>query len=80
MPRGGKREGAGRKVGTGKGEGLASHVVRVSSEVTKDQCNSIPSLIATLDHWEEECRAAGEGSARHYFLRQMIDEIRALGY
>jgi hypothetical protein len=80
MPRGGKRTGAGRPKGTTKGEGLPTHVVRVSTEVTKDQCDAIPELIYLLNHWEADCVRAGEDSARHYYLRKALDEIRALGY
>ncbi len=80
MARGGKRLGAGRPVGTTKGNGMPTHVVRVSAEVSKEQCDNVPALIDLLDHWENECVAAGEGSARHYFLRQALEEIRRLGY
>lgn len=80
MARGGKRIGAGRPVGTTKGEGMPTRVVRVSAEVTKEQCDSIPQLIELLNHWEDECRHAQPDSARHYFLRKALDEIRALGY
>jgi hypothetical protein len=52
----------------------------VSAEVSKVQCESIPQLIDLLNYWEDECLKAGEGSARHYFLRKAIEEIRALGY
>lgn len=79
MPRGGKRVGAGRKVGSGKGEGLKTHVVRISSEISKEQCNAIPSLIAILDYWEDEC-VANPDNPRHHFLRQALDEIRSLGF
>jgi hypothetical protein len=78
MARGGYREGAGRKPGSGKGDGLASKVIRVSSEVTKADCEAIPSLKLILAHWEEEC-LANPGGARYHFLKQMIEEIRALG-
>ncbi len=80
MPRGGKRVGAGRPLGSTKGEGMPTRVVRVSAEVSKVQCESIPQLIDLLNYWEDECLKAGEGSARHYFLRKAIEEIRALGY
>jgi hypothetical protein len=79
MPRGGKRIGAGRPVGTTKGDGMPTHVVRVSAEVTKEQCEAIPELIDLINHWEEECLANPE-SSRHYYLRKMLDEVRALGF
>lgn len=79
MPRGGKREGAGRPVGTTKGEGMPTRVVRVSAEITKEQCDSIPQLINLLDHWEDECNANPD-AVRYYFLKKALEEIRALGY
>jgi hypothetical protein len=78
MPRGGKRDGAGRKFGTGKGEGLSSHVVRVSSQVTKEQCAAIPELIGILDYWESECDASPD-NPRYYYLKKALQEIRNLG-
>lgn len=80
MARGGKRVGAGRPKGTTKGEGMPTHVVRVSADITKEQCDNILILKDILSHWEDECLVAGEDSARHYFLRQAIEEIRALDY
>ncbi len=50
MARGGKRLGAGRPVGTTKGNGMPTHVVRVSAEVSKEQCDNVPALIDLLDH------------------------------
>ncbi len=79
MARGGKRVGAGRPVGTTKGDGMATHVVRVSAEVSKEQCDRIPELIDLLNHWEDECQRNPD-NPRHYFLKQALDEIRALGY
>ena len=79
MPRGGKRPNAGRPQGTTKGDGLATKVHRVSSEITKEQLDALPSLIAVLDYWEDECKANPD-NPRHHFLRQALDEIRALGY
>lgn len=79
MPRGGKRIGAGRKVGSTKSEGMPSKVIRVSAEVSKEQAEAIPELVALLDYWEDDCKANPE-SARHYYLRKALDEIRALGF
>ncbi len=79
MARGGKREGAGRPQGSTKADGLPTHVVRVSSEITKEQCQAIPELIAIIDHWEAEC-LANPDLVRYYWLKKAIDEIRALGY
>lgn len=79
MARGGKRHGAGRPVGTTKGEGLPTKVVRVSADVSKEQIDSIPQLVDLLNYWEDECIAQPQ-SSRHYFLRKALEEIRALGY
>lgn len=79
MARGGKRTGAGRPVGSTKGEGMPTRVVRISSEVTKEQCDAIPQLVDLLNHWEDEC-SVNPDSARHYFLKKALEEIRALGY
>ena len=79
MGRGGYRKGAGRPRGTTKGDGLPSKVIRVSSDVTKEQCEAIPELVALIDHWELECDANLD-KPRYYFLRKAIDEIRALGF
>lgn len=76
---GGKRSGAGRPKGTSK-EKQPTYVVRVPAEISKEHIEAIPSLRTVLDYWEDECLTAGEGSARHYFLRQAIEEIRALGF
>lgn len=74
--RGGKREGAGRPRGSVVNP---TKMLRVPVEVTKEDAQAIPSLKLLLEHWEDECEAAGEKSARHYFLRQAIADIRALG-
>ncbi len=79
MPRGGKRVGAGRPLGSTKGEGMPTRVVRVSAEVSKEQCDSVPQLIDLLNHWEDECDANPD-AVRYYFLRKALEEIRALGY
>lgn len=76
MGRGGKREGAGRPAGTT----IPTRVKRIPTDLTDQQIDNLPELRALIDHWEEECVAAGEGSARHHFLKQMIEEIRVLGY
>jgi len=47
--------------------------------ITTEQITSIPELQRVIDHWEDEC-FANPDSARHYWLRKAIDEIRALGY
>jgi hypothetical protein len=79
MARGGHRQGAGRPKGATKSEGMPSKVIRVSAEISKEQCEAIPELIAILNHWEDDC-LANPDSARHYYLRKALDEIRALGF
>ncbi|HEY9711081.1 MAG TPA: hypothetical protein V6D48_22935, partial [Oculatellaceae cyanobacterium] len=76
MARGGKREGSGRKAGIT----IPSRVKRIPTDLTDEMIDNLPELRALIDHWEEECIAAGEGSARHHFLKQCLEEIRALGY
>jgi hypothetical protein len=49
-------------------------------DVTDEQIDNIQSLKDLLNHWEDECLTAGASSARHYFLKQALQEIRALGY
>jgi hypothetical protein len=73
MARGGKRDGAGRPR-----EAVKTHVIRVPLDVSKAECEAIPSLRDVLAHWEDECEANPDG-ARYYFLRQALEEIRALG-
>jgi hypothetical protein len=60
--------------------GETTKSVRVPVSVSTQLISSIPELQRILDHWEEQCIAAGDNSARHHFLRQAIDEIRALGF
>ena len=71
-----RRPGAGRP--TKHGEPTRS--VRVPISVTTELISSIPNLQRILDHWEDECLAAGENSARHHFLKQCLEEIRSLGF
>lgn len=81
--RGGKREGAGRKKGTTKADGLPTRVARVSSELTKDQIDNLPELIARLNHWEDEYLAAkerGESCRTYEKMLNLIEELRILGY
>lgn len=79
MPRGGARVGAGRPKGITKSDGMPSKVVRVSAELSKEQLEAIPSLLAAIDHWESECAKHPDG-ARYYFLRMALEEFRNLGF
>ncbi len=79
MARGGSRVGAGRPKGTTKADGMSTKVVRVSTEVTKEMCDNIPQLLFVLNYWED--RVVGEpDNPRYYYLKQLLDEVRGLGY
>lgn len=81
--RGGKRPGAGRPKGTTKAEGLATRMMRVSTQITKEQVDAIPELIDLLNHWEAEHLAAkerGESCRTYEKMLKLIDELRALGF
>jgi len=71
-----RRPGGGRP--TKHGEPTRS--IRVPISISTELITSIPDLQRIIDHWEDECEAAGENSARHYFLKQCLSEIRALGF
>lgn len=75
MPRGGKREGAGRKAGVT----IPTRVKRIPTDVEDEVIDNIPALRDLLSHWEDEC-LANPDNPRHYFLRQALEEIRQLGY
>lgn len=79
MPRGGKRVGAGRPTGTTKGQGMPTKVVRVSAEITKEQLDNLPTLIDALNHWEDRL-VLDSNNPRYYYLKQALEEIRAMGY
>lgn len=75
MTRGGKRDGAGRP----KGVTIPTRVKRIPTDISDEAIDNIPALRDLLAHWEDECLANPE-SARHYFLRKALEEIRVLGY
>jgi hypothetical protein len=70
-----------RRAGGGRTSkyGVATRSIRVPETITTEQIMAIQDLQTILDHWEGQC-ASNPDSARHYFLRQALDEIRALGY
>ncbi len=70
-----RRSGGGRPPKHGE----ATRSVRIPVSVETELISTIPELRAVLDHWENEC-ATNPESARHYYLRKALDEIRALGY
>lgn len=81
--RGGKREGAGRPKGTTKAEGIPTRMMRVSTQITKEQVDAIPELIDRINHWEEEYFAAkerGESCRTYEKMLHLIEELRVLGY
>lgn len=83
MARGGVREGAGRKPGNTKAEGLPTKVVRVSTELPNESYQRLPELLARIDEWEERIMAAkdrGESMRTYEKLVKLIEEVRALGY
>lgn len=75
MPRGGKRANAGRPAGSGAGDGFGTIRTRHSSEISKEQIDSIPEVLDLLRHWAERC----DGSPRYYYLEQALNEILATG-
>lgn len=70
-----RKEGGGRP----KKHGEATRSVRVPMSVETEVISAIPELRAILDHWEQDC-INNPDSARHYYLKKALDEIRALGY
>jgi hypothetical protein len=83
MPRGGKRPGAGRPKGSTKSEGMPSYVTRLPLDIERDLAERIPKLRDILDHWEAEIEAnppSRTSNARYWYAKQMLDEIRELGF
>jgi hypothetical protein len=83
MPRGGVRQGAGRKVGSTKAAGLPTKVVRVSSELPNELYLRLPELLATINYREDEMEAAkarGESLRTYEKMAKLIEDIRGLGY
>ncbi len=83
MARGGVRQGAGRKLGSTKAEGLPTKVVRVSTELPNECYQRLPELLARMEDWEEHMMAAkarGESLRTYEKMAKLIEEVRALGY
>lgn len=74
---GGSRPGSGQPSRYGK----PTKTIRVSEDIAdkRDLIEAIPELQALLDELEQDCRDNPE-SARRYFLRQALANIRALGF
>ena len=70
-----------RRVGGGRPakHGEETRSIRVPVSIPTEQITSIPELQVVLDYWESRC-LENPDSVRHYFLRQALDEIRALGF
>ncbi len=73
MPRGGKREKAGRPK-----EAVKTHVIRVPLDVSKADAEAIPTIRDIAAYWRAEADANPDG-ARYHFLRAMLDELAQLG-
>lgn len=77
------KDGKPRKRRSGGGRppkhGEETRSIRVPVSVPTELCTAIPELQAVLDHWDKEC-VSNPDAVRYYFLRQAIDEIRALGF
>jgi hypothetical protein len=77
------KQGKPRKRAPGAGRpakyGEQTRSIRVPMSITTAQITSLPELQRIIDHWEDEC-VANPGSVRYQFLRQMLEEIRSLGY
>jgi hypothetical protein len=70
-----RRPGAGRPPKHGE----QTRSIRVPLSIPTELITNIPELQVIIDYWEKECRDNPE-SSRHYYLRKVLDEIRALGY
>ena len=77
------KQGKPRKRAPGAGRppkyGEQTRSIRVPVSITTRQITSIHELQRIIDHWEDEC-VANPDSVRYHFLRQMLEEIRTLGY
>jgi hypothetical protein len=70
MPRGGKRENAGRPA-----TGRSTKVIRVSEGVLP-YLDHIEDIVMTLKSWDVESQ--GKTSPRWSMLKKMMDEVRPL--
>jgi hypothetical protein len=77
------KQGKPRKRAPGAGRptkhGEATRSIRVPVSISTGQITSLPELQRIIDHWEDEC-VANPNSIRYHFLRQMLEEMRTLGY
>lgn len=70
-----RRPGGGRPAKHGED----TRSIRVPLSIATEQITAIPDLQVVLDYWEGQCKENPDGS-RYYFLKQALDEIRALGF
>ena len=76
---GGKRANAGRKALNDEEKSKPkTKAIRVPIEVSKEECEAMPSLKSILKYWREEC-AKNPNGARYDFLRQMLEEVEEIG-
>jgi hypothetical protein len=81
------KDGKPRKRAPGGGRppkhGEQTKSVRVPVSVPTELISSIPELQAILDHWEAELTLNPPDrakNARYWYAKQIVDEIRALGF
>jgi hypothetical protein len=70
-----RQPGAGRPLKHGE----ETRSIRVPLSIPTELITNISELQVIIDYWEKECRDNPE-SSRHYYLRKVLDEIKALGY
>lgn len=83
MPRGGKRDGAGRKKGSSEGKTPSSQVVRVPVGISAEEYQNLRDLLTLIDSWEDELAEAkgrGESTRTYDKLALLLDEVRELGF
>jgi hypothetical protein len=62
---------------------MPSYVARLPLDIERDLLERIPKLRDILDHWEGEIAAnppSRTSNARYWYAKQMLDEIRELGF
>jgi hypothetical protein len=59
--------------------GEKTRSIRVPLSIPTELMTKIPVLQVIIDYWEKESKD-NPVSTRYYYLRKMLDEIKALGY
>ena len=76
---GGKRANAGRKALNDEEKSKPkTKAIRVPIDVTKEECEAIPSVRLILKYWREECERKPNG-ARYDFLMEALNEFEKIG-